>query len=171
MIEAFRPAIESELGSAISGHVKRADQAGNGRDIDDVSAFSGDHRGQRLMSTVHRAEIIDPDHVLDGLEISFDEGPAHPDSRVVDEDVDLAKIGYDLSDHTAHLFGVTHVTADHRRGRTEAAHFFQCIFQSWNGPAAAGDYCAARRQVDGQSLANSVGASGDQDHLAVEVHH
>ena len=97
------------------------------------------------MSTVNSAEIVDPDKVLDGLEIGFHERSAHPDARVVDEDIDFAKVGNHLFDHTSHLFGVAHVAADHRRGRTQAAHFLEGIFQAWNGAAAASDNCAARR--------------------------
>lgn len=83
-----------------------------GGNIDDVPAATAYHRRQYLVCAIDRAEKIRAHDLFDGVKRRFDEGSAHADAGVVDENVDPAEIGECLSHYGEHLFPVRHIADD-----------------------------------------------------------
>src|SRR3990172_11357505 len=141
-----------------------------GRDIDDMPAAAADHRRQYLVRAIDHAEEIRAHDLFDGVKRRFDEGPAHADAGVIDENVDLAKIGDRLFDHRAHLRAVADVAGEHPRHWAGGANIIQRFLKALLRAPATDDGGSSFSEVAGEAAADAPRRAGDQNDFSSKVH-
>ena len=170
VVKALRPAVHGEFRRAVTRHVERADLAGPRGDIDDMARPSGDHRWQDCVGAINRAEIIRPHDRFNSFHRRVDEGFAHADTGVVNQDIDPAEVGEHFIHHAVDLLGVANVARDHQRLGTGLANFFESFDQPFARAAAADGNGASGGEIDGELFADAARSTGDEDDAISKVH-
>src|SRR3989442_13406900 len=155
MIKAFAEAVHGELRGNVSRHVGRADLSGYRRNVDDVPATSRNHRRERFMRAIDRAQIVRPHDLLNRLDRHFNEWVTHADAGVVDKNIDLPKLGDNFADHGVDLFAVADIALDGYRWRARPAHIFERHGEPLPRTGAAHDRGASRCKINGEASADA----------------
>ena len=165
---ALAEAYDAGLGGSIVGLVVVARDADDGADVDDGAVSLTPHRGldglghaeYRSEVGVHHAVELFLGHALDGGVVG--------DAGVVDEDVDLAKIGQHLLDEVLCLLVVGHVAGIAFRRDAEGEEFlFDGNHFLVMCAAAEGHVAAFLGKAKCDGVADAAGGTGDDGGLSL----
>jgi hypothetical protein len=172
--------IQTPLRGGIGGSIRKGVFAGEGRDVDNVSASPGiDHEGREAADAVVDATQIGIEHTLPILGRKLMERAGREsDSGIVDQDVDAVEGAIDEPGESFDGMEIGNVAFDHgsswgARGAVSTCSILSVngsggLFESGAGASAEDSVGAELREFDGDGLANASSGAGDDSDLPAQ---
>ena len=159
---------DASFGGRVGGNADASLEAEERGDVDDLAVASGDHVAGGQLRELEGAGEVDLEDALPVFESYLFGGGAMDGAGVVDEDVDAAEGGDDLTEEVLGAAGAGEVGLEGLRGAA-------CGFDSVGGVvggaaiAVAGYGGSGLREGDGDGGSEAAGGAGDEGYLVVET--
>ena len=163
--QARSEVVEARLRRRVHGHTGERPDAGQRRQVDDVTATAPQHPGDGLAAQLDRHDEVEPVEELDVGRGHGGEPAGHVHPGVVDEHVDGAAVCLDAVDEAGDLLLVGEVCWVGGTAESPGQLLERAL-----GAGHEGDACAGGGETLGEGLADAAGGPRDQDPLARKLH-
>ena len=151
------------FGSRVSGGVGVGYLGDDGGDIDDPPPLRGDHLRKKYLAAIVCAGEIDSQHLLPETIRHLQKTRRRRHSRIVDQDLDCAKLICNLAFKGFYVLLVGYITSEGKGFASQAMDFFRYCIEGCLG--ATGDHHVAplSGEGEGDGATDTAAASCNQD--------